>query len=647
MNNRLLSVTLVLLCFGPFLGRSALAAEPDRPQAERVYINFSGVTLESVVEYISDFTGKPVHLPDPFYGDTPVNIVSSPRAGLAPEKQIRIFATALRSAKYTMVEHEDFIQIVDEKMADDVPVREQPAETGPTSEGLVTQVLNLQNADATSLMEVLSNLKSRAGKIQAYPDTNQLVITEYGSNFQSMLAMVRHLDRQWAGSVAESYKLENTSTDSLQNVVSTYIQKLAQGAAPAVQKRLKAFSVLAHRPTNSLLLFGHAEDIAEVKQLIGKLDVKPTEAARSFHTYMVLNRDATELSKVLQSVLSAAKARGEAAESAIGVIPDQPNNAIIVITTPDRYAEILPLVKQLDRPKAQVEIQAALVEMSTNRLLDLGVELATLDGPGDRARGFAATTSGLSTLSADGRIPVPPAAGGLIAGIFKDGVFNIAALIRLSQSDEEVSLISAPWLTASEGIAASVEIADEREVQKRIISPEGRESQVVSAGFIKASIKLEITPYVNEEGTVRLKIKQTTQQFLPAEAGALANRTSRIADTEVNVPDGRTVVIAGLTGTTQITRIGGVPLLRSIPVLGFFFRRKEVIDQQRNLCVFITPRILRSAEALAAETQRRKDELKDIARHTERGLDEEALEKVTGGDQALKTKDIPGANGNE
>jgi len=627
---------LVLAALGFWPGRGAPAAETAPRQEEKLYINLSGVTLESVIRYISDVTGKPVLLPDPFNGDTPVDIISSPRAGLPPEKQMRLFATALRSAGYSMVEHDDFIQIVAEGQADNVPLRKEPPAPGAPAERLVTSVVGVENADVTRMLPVLLNLKSRAGKVQAYPDANKLVITEYESNFQSMLALIHQLDREWTGSVVEIYKPRNTSADSLQNVITRYAQNLARGAEPAAQKRLESFSVFVHRPTNSLLLFGHPKDIAQARRLLKELDVKPSEAARTFHTYMVLNRDAAELGKVLDQVLAAEKARRETVPGAprVEVIPDPPNNAIIVIATPDQYAQILPLIEQLDRPKAQVLIEAALVEMSMERLLDLGVEMATVDRPGERARGFGATSFGLSTITEEGRIPLPPPAGGLTAGIFKDEAFNIPALIRLSQSDDEISFIAAPRLMASEGKEAVVDISEKREFLKSIVSPEGRTSEVTSGGFHEAKIELKITPYVNQAGMVRLLIEQTTEQFLPSTqtpSGPLTNLTKRFAQTEVNVPEGRTVVIAGLTGTTQVTSVRKVPVLGHIPILGFFFRRKELTNQQRNLCVFITPRIMSSEESLTAEADRRRQEMKDLARRSVAGQRDEALDKVTGG----------------
>jgi len=602
---------------------------------ERLVISLSGVNLHAVVLYISEFTGKPVLLPDPFPGEKPVDIVSSSRAGVPAAQAMSILASALKSAGFAMLETESHIQVVPESQPGGVPIRQQPVGEGLAAETLMAAVIEVKNVEATRLVPVLDALKSRAGSVQAYGDANKLVIREYGPNLRAMQTLIQNLDTKWGGGVVEVCKLQNTSVESILSLVRSYVQNLTQAADPVAKKRLQGFSVYPHVPANSFLLFGHTEDIAKVRELIQSLDVKATPASRTFHSYAVLNRSATELVGILNGILAAARARGGAeAEPQPAVIADETNSAVIVVATPEKYAELLPLLKDLDRPKAQVLIEAALAELSMDKLLDLGVELATLDRPGENIRGFGGTTMGMSTLTEAGRVPAEPPHGGLTVGLFKNRVFDIAALVRLSAKTEEVQLIAAPRIMASDNRKATVEIAEEREFLKSVVTPEGRTSEVTSGGFHKAGITLEITPHVNEAGTIRLEIMTQTDEFLPGTASqgvTLTNRNSRKARTEVTIPRGCTVVIAGLTRTAKVKTVRKVPLLGDIPLLGFFFRRTETSDQQRNLCIFITPRVLDTEESLAMETQSRRNELKQGFGAPSAGPSAAALEKVTGG----------------
>jgi len=599
----------------PAAAAPASAGEARAPMQGTVRITLAAVPLSAVVLYISEFTGKPVLLPERFPGDRTVDVISRGGVDVPQAKAIEILAAALRNVGYSMIEHPDYIQIVSEGQTG-APVRDSYPESGFTAETLLTIVVDVKNADANNLVPLLDGLKSKSGSVKVYKDSNKLIITEQGAQLRGMLDLVARLDTKWADNVTEQVKLQKTSVEALSGVVANYIRNLAAGADPLVKQRLTSFSSYAHTPTNSFVLFGNPQDILRVKQFILTLDVSADASSRSYHTYFVLNRDAADLVSVLNGVFTAVKARAAKdapSEPVPAVIPDPVNGAIILICAQDKYNEILPLLQELDKAKAQVLIESALVEMSMDRLMDLGVELASLDPPGSDMRGFGATTFGLSTVTAAGRLPIVPPEGGLTAGLFKDRALNIAALVRLSQSDDNISFIAAPRLMASDNKAAEVKISEMREYQKSIISPEGTTSEVTGGNFNEATITLDIIPHINDEGTVRLEISQTTEQFLPSTEGSngqpLVNKTSRFAKTEVLVPEGTTVVIAGLTRTVESKRVAKVPLLGDLPLLGVFFRRTTTTNEQRNLCIFITPTILRGRAALEAQAEIRKDEM--------------------------------------
>ena len=313
------------------------------------------------------------------------------------------------------------------------------------------------------------------------------------------------------------------------------------------------------------------------------------------------------------------------------------NNELIFTTSLARYEEIRPLVERLDRVVAQVVIESALVELSLEKMLDIGLELSSLDTPGSSPRGFGATTYGLSTVTNEGRVPVLPAMGGFTGGIFKDSAFQIAALIRLAAQDNDVSLLIAPSIMTRDNKEASIAITESRETIEREVSAEGNTTLISSGGSNDAKVELKITPHINEEGTVRLEITTIIQQFLPSsevEGVPLINKTTRQAITEVMVSDGDTIVIGGLTSTVEVETVSGVPLLRNIPGLGFLFRRTEHTKQQRNLCVFITPHIFRNSEELLEEAKEKRESLKKLRSDKPRGKrdpeQDETFDKLTG-----------------
>jgi general secretion pathway protein D len=607
--------------FSVALALGAFATPSPAPAVSRseemVTINFSGVTLHAVVQYLSEFSHKPVLLPDKFPGDRKVDIVSSGQTAVPVRKATEILSTALRAAGYVMIETPYQIQIVPEGSAEGAPIVQDQTGGALAGQTLVTITKEVKKADAARLQGILMALKSKAGNIQLYPDSNMLIITEYGPQLKMMLTLIDKLDTRWAANRPEIVKLEKSSVDSLKSVVDAFVRNMAQNAEPAVKQRLASFSIIVQPPINSFVLFGYPDDVARVTEFIRMIDVVPADASRTFHTYRVLNRDVADMVSVLNSVFNAVKARGgsAAAEQCPTIIADPINCSLIVIASPDRYAEYLPLFEQIDKPRDQVQIESAVVELSTDRLAELGVELATADVPSATSGviGAVGTTFGLTTANAAGTglIPVPPPNGGLTAAIFKD--LNIAAIIRLSQQDQNVAFIAGPLVTTNDNCKATVQIDENRQTEQTTIASTGQTSNTAGA-TVTATISLEITPHINEEGTVRMEIVSLTQEFEPTTTVAggvpLYNTNSRKAITQVTVPNGSTVVIGGLTRTEATKTISKVPFLGDIPLLGFFFRDTQSELTRLNLCIFITPHVIRNKQSMAQEVQQKKAQLK-------------------------------------
>ena len=587
-----------------------------------VTVNFAGVTLHAVVQYLSEFTRKPVLLPDKFPGDRKIDIVSSGQAAAVPvKKAAEILSTALRAAGYVMIETPYQIQIVAEGNMEGAPIVQDQNEGVIAGQTLVTMTKELKKADAGKLQTILQALKSKAGSVQVYPDSNMLIITEYGPQLKTMLTLLDKLDTRWEGNRPDIITLEKSSVDSIRGVVEAFVKNMALNADPVLKKRLDSFSIIVQPSINSFVLFGNPDDIARVTEFIRMVDVLPAETSRTFHTYRVLNRDVADMVQVLNSVFTAVKARGgaAAAEQCPTVIADQINCSLIVIASPDRYAEYLPLFKQIDKPRDQVQIQSAIVELSTDRMAQLGIQLATADVPTATSGiiGVAGTNFGLATLNSTGtgETPVPPANGGLTAAVFKN--LNIPAIIQLSQQDQNVAFIASPLVTTNDNCKATVDISTNQQTQQSIISPEGTTSGVTAGPNFTTSISLEITPHINDEGTVRMEIVSLTEEPGPITSAAsgtgtvpLYSKSSRKATTQVTVPNGATIVIGGLTNTNDTKTIQKVPFLGDIPVLGWLFRNTVTQRQQVNLCIFITPHVMRSRENMAQSVEAQKAKLK-------------------------------------
>ena len=282
------------------LAVGAFAAPPPVPAVAKpedmVTINFAGVTLHAVVQYLSEFSGKPVLLPDRFPGDRKIDIVSSGQASAVPvKKAVEILSTALRAAGYVMIETPYQIQIVAEGSMEGVPHRQGPERGRHRRTDACDDHEGGQEGRRSQVADHPPALKSKAGSIQLYPDSNTLIITEYGPQLKMMLALIDMLDTRWEGNRPDIVTLEKSSVDSLRSVVEAFVKNMALNADPAMKRRLESFSIIVQPPINSFVLFGYPEDVARVTEFIRMVDVLPAEASRTFHTYRVLNRDVAEM----------------------------------------------------------------------------------------------------------------------------------------------------------------------------------------------------------------------------------------------------------------------------------------------------------------------------------------------------------------
>ena len=619
----LLAMTAAAALAGP-------AAKPEGGQ-ERMRINLSNVTLHSVVQYISLYYGKPVQLPEAFGGERKVNVVSRGAEGGIPEDDaMLLFTSELRKAGYALVDRGAYLEVVNFADVKTAPVRTAPAETGLEAQTVCTTFIPLKNVDASEVDALLAALASKTGKVAVFKPLNGLFVTDHGVNIAAMRRLIAQIDVVQSEYVTRLYEARNVSASTLRALATNHVDNLKSTANPQWKKRLENFAMTVNAETNALILYGHKDDIAGVETHLKLFDVKPSGAAKRYHIYRVLNRDVQEMKDMLDQILGSVTLSGGETVPPIGgrtaiamggespkVIADVSNSSLVVIATQDRYNTIKPMLEELDSPRAQVEIEARLVEVSTEVYMDIGLELASLDGASDSARGFAGTTFDLSTLGDDGKIPAIPTYGGLTAGIFKNEAGQIAALLRLSQKDEGVSFIAAPRIMTVNHQTATISSKEQREYQNSVISPEGNTSEVTGGNFNTASIELKITPHVNDQGTVRLVVETKTEQFLPSTTTAagdeLSNIATREAKSEVVVGDGRTVVIAGMARTVKGKTTQKVPFFGDLPFIGWLGRRQVDSEEERHLCIFITPKVHKASDSpsLSAETARREKELND------------------------------------
>ena len=295
------------------------------------------------------------------------------------------------------------------------------------------------------------------------------------------------------------------------------------------------------------------------------------------------------------------------------ILSDDRSNQLIVRDIPSVIPTIDNLIRQLDRKSQQVEIEARVVSASRTFAQDIGVQW-----------GFAGTTTGgrsvfggpasvgVSPVTTGAGIPQPPLVGtppsgssstlpglpfnvNLGAGVPTSGFyfghrspnFAVDLFITAAESKGVGKLLSKPKVITQNNEKAIVKQGTKIPIQTVI-------NNTISVQYIDAVLQLEVTPQITAEGTVFMDVLVENTQIdngIPRVQGIPALDT-QAAQTKVTVADGGTVVIGGIIVTQQQTNITEVPIVGSLPIIGYLFRRTNVSVTSQELLFFITPRII-------------------------------------------------------
>jgi type IV pilus assembly protein PilQ len=290
---------------------------------------------------------------------------------------------------------------------------------------------------------------------------------------------------------------------------------------------------------------------------------------------------------------SALSSRGE-------VQVDSRTNTLIVRDLPDRLTTAAELVRTLDRPQPQVEIEARIVQTTRDFARAIGVEWG-FNGRVDPALGnttplafpnsgairgdIGGTTGpGGTSTGVDLRAPAPSSAVGLALGAI-NGAFNLDVALSALESTGRGRLLSTPRVSTQNNVEA--EMTQGVQIPIQTVA-----NNTVTVSFKDAALTLRVTPQITASNTVimRVFLENATPDFSRAVNGIPPIDTQR-AVTTVLVADGETTVIGGIYVSLEQASNDRVPLMHRVPLLGWLFKRDAMSDESRELLIFITPRI--------------------------------------------------------
>lgn len=575
-------------------------------------LNFDDVAMTDLIEDISVITGY-TFIVHPDVKSKRVTVSSN--AALTTDRIFDVFLSTLRVHGFAAVPAgKDIYRIIPEQSA----VGEARL-SGTGANAFITEILKLENVNAVQAAQMVKPIVDSDGQVVANAASNTLVVVDYASNLPRIRELVSRLDAN--ETVTETISLTNIPAPELESI----LQQLNEtNGEDAYRKNFKA---IASDTGNTIVLSGDPGLIARARAVAIELD-KTDRTSDTLRVIALNNADADEIVPILEQVSAAMQARSIGSESAPAstIAHHASTNSLIISAPNDTLMAMERVITQLDKRRAQVLVEAIIVEMSDDTARELGVQFL-LSGTGGDATPFASTNfsrsapnlltlagalAGDSLFAGENQLIEPAVSSllGLTGATFgiggQSGDTLFGAIINAVDNDTNSRILSKPFNLTLDNGTSSLLVGQDVPIATGQVLGDDFSNPFQTVERKEIGIKLDVTPRISSDNTVRLDILQEVSSI----DGVIGTATpdlifnKREIKTSVIADDGEIIVIGGLIEQTDTLANSKVPILGDIPGIGRAFRSEGTAQQRTNLMVFIRPTIIRDTSSARAATAR-------------------------------------------
>ncbi|KAB7660947.1 type II secretion system protein GspD [Plesiomonas shigelloides] len=605
------------------------AVSPQAVLAEEFSANFKDTDLKTFIETSGRNLNKTIIMGADVKGKVSIRTVTP----LNERQYYQLFLNVLESQGYAVVTLDNgVLKVVKSNVAKTEPLPVL-GEQGDDYQGdeLITRVVPVRNVSVRELAPILRQMIDNAGSgnVVNYDPSNVIMLTGRAAVVERLTEVIQRVDR--AGNKSEEViPLEHASSSEIARVLEN-LTKNSKDSQPASMKS----QVVADERTNSLVISGDPAIRDKMKRLIRQLDSEMERSGNSQVFYLKYSK-AEDLVEVLNQVsgsLKAAQGEGQVGarsrQDVVSIAASKTSNALIVTAPQDIMRSLESVITQLDVRRAQVHVEALIVEVAEGNNINFGVQWASKDaglmqfsngtqipiGSLVGALSKAQPQKGSTIISENGATTINPDKEGdlsaltqLLAGYSGTAVGVVKgdwmALVQAVKADSSSNVLSTPSITTLDNQEAFFMVGQDVPVLTGSTTGSDNKNPYNTVERKKVGIMLKVTPQINEGNAVQLVIEQEVskvegQTNLDVVFGERKLKTTVLAD------DGELIVLGGLIDDQAGESVAKVPLLGDIPLLGHLFKSTANKKEKRNLMVFIRPTILRNGLAADGISQRK------------------------------------------
>jgi general secretion pathway protein D len=602
--------------------------------AQDFTVNLKDTDIQEFIEFVSDVTGTTIVIDPSVKGK--VKVVSSKPVSKA--ELYDLFLSILDVHGYTAVRSGGVVRVIPNKNARSAPV-DVISGTSIINDEYVTQVIRLENVSAAKLIPVLRPLVPQQAHMAAYAPSNAIIISDVRANINRISEIIDRMDES-AVKETEIIQLRyGVATDVVEMLKALEKSRAGEGADANDEAAL-----VADKRTNSVIVTADEVSIERINGLIDYLDI-PLEQSGNVRVMYLEYADATEVAEVLTRVMQnlarlddESRGQSRSANAAKSTIEaDAATNSLIMTADTDEMAALESVIARLDIRRAQVLVEAIIVEMEIVEGRELGLQwlfandsgvygssISTSSAQQARNAGIAQALLPEDSTSTD--IGVRDLAGALAQvpgstfgwGVVDEGL-TMTTILNALQSQGNANILSTPSVIALDNEEAFITVGQQVPFVTGSYTNTGSSNGVANPFQTiqreNVGVTLQVTPQINEGDSVVMDIVQEvssiSQQVLSA-SDVITNE--RKIETKVMAQDGDIVVLGGLVKDDIQDSQQGVPVLSGIPVIGRLFRNDVVSVTKSNLLVFIRSTIIRDDEDLAGATAEKYRYIRDQQR---------------------------------
>jgi general secretion pathway protein D len=555
-------------------------------------LNYEDVDIKKVTQDIAQFSKKTIILDPRVKGK--ITIYSN--ANLNREQVWDVYLRTIQVNGFSAILEDGFLRVVPENEA----TRDNTEDFSGGS--FETAVIPLKNRSTEEILPMIKPITGRQSHLSSIPSVNSILLVDRVSNVERIRDLLNNLDKN------------NTAKISI-----IKLNKLSSIEGARILDRLKAqnnptindFIAIPFTPSNSIILSANDLVTQNIKSTLKLLD-KDITSDDSMDVIYLKYAQAADLAAILNSISGSFISDAEGMKTVI--THHEKTNSLIVSTSGDNLNSIRSIIAKLDIRRAQVLVEAIVVDLSENAARRLGVEaiysgndensipvgitrfsgsgadLLAIAGAADDQQDVTLTTTAISSLLNT---------QGLVAGFgdLTKGKDNFVGILNAIADDTDSNILSTPSILAMDNEPARLFIGQEIPITTGESLGTNNSNPFRTTSRQEVGIELEITPQINEGASVILNIKQGVSGIAGvSQSGIDIITNKREIETTVLVDNNQIIVLGGLIDEDIQEVVSKVPLLGSIPVLGRLFQSSSKSTSTKNLMVFLKPTILTDSD---------------------------------------------------